>query len=734
MRLIIAEKPDLGRAIASAILPGPIKKEKGYVYCGDTVVTWAFGHLFRLKAPEDYAPKYKRWNLPDLPIFFENWGMKPDPDKMEQIDLIGQLLKKAACVIHAGDPDDEGQLLIDEILDFFGYSGQVLRLSTNDLTPAVIQRAYANMVDNSAMRPLGESARARSVADFTLGINYSRYFTLKNHTLLSIGRVQTPTLGLVVMRDELIDGHKKIIHYAGYIHTRIIPNTLSALQVALPAGHSLLDDEGRVLDKNALEALLGGLRGKQIDIEVTKRTFDESPPLPFNLTKLQTAAFARFHYNPDVTLSITQSLREKYHLITYNRSTCQYLNDEQYAEAPSVISAVLGNLNATVPGLDAKRKSAAFNSKKVGESAHTGIIPTSQRADLSRLSEQEKNIYRLIAAQYLAQFMPPCRKETTRAMAGLPNGLTALASATRVVDKGYRAVLPKKDEAEEDAGLCSIPAGDYPNKCIEDVSVKERETKPPARYTLASLGEDMTRISKYVKDERIKKMLIAKDDGKEGENGSIGTPATRDGIVKNLIEREYIEVRGGKVYSTPLGREFYAVLPSEVKTADLTAEWWGIQEDIKAGKARPEDLYASINQSIRAMLATDYQGSGLGSQQKRQGAGVAGVCPICGNPVRFGKHGAYCSNYKDEKAPCKFRLGDTSFSKKLTEAQMKSLLAGKRVLIRGLVSMKTKRPFDAYLKLTGETNESGYARIGLDFEGVPPKKKNTSQTKRKDTA
>lgn len=718
MQLVIAEKPDLGKAIAAAILPGGTLK-KGYIESKNMIVTWAFGHLFKLKQPEEYDPNLKKWNLSALPIYFDDWQISPDPEKLDQIKLIEGFIKKADLIIHAGDPDDEGQLLIDEILDYFGYKGKVLRLSTNDLTPAVIQKAYKNMVDNRTMRPLGEAARARSVADFTLGINYSRFFTLKNNVLLSVGRVQSPTLGLVAARDAVIDGHVKAIYYDGYIHTHIVPDCLSSLCVTLPKGHYLLNENGHIQDKKMLEKLLDGLKGTKATISVTKRQFDEAPPLPFNLTKLQTAAFQRFKLNPEDTLKITQSLREKYHLITYNRSTCQYLNDEQFAEAPKVVNAVVGNLHAIIPRLDTKRKSAAFDSEKVGESAHTGIIPTSQKADLSRLTVQEKNIYRLIAAQYLAQFMPPCRKETTKAAADLQDGLKASSSATQILDKGYREILPSKDKPDDSPELCSIPAGTYSNKTIEDVSIKEKETKPPARYTLASLGEDMTRISKYVSDPRIKQLLLAKDDGKEGENGSIGTPATRDAIVKTLIKRGYIEVKGGKVFSTSLGRDFYNMLPDEVKTADLTAEWWAICEDIKEGKAAPQQLYDSILASVDTLLHSGYQGKALSA---KSGGTVIGTCPLCGSPVKMGKFGAYCSAYKDSTKPCPFKVSDTFFSKKLTQTQITNLMAGKKVAVKGLTSPRTGKKFDANLKFNGEATEKGYAKFEMIFDSKHSKK------------
>ena len=215
MKLILAEKPELAKAIATAICQRPINNRDGSINCGEYTVISAFGHLFRLKQPEEYDIKYKKWTKETLPIFFEDWQIVPDQSKIGRVNTIGELLKQAEVVIHAGDPDDEGQLLIDEILEYFKYSGKVLRLSTNDNNPEYIRKQLDKMEDNSLHLPNGYSARARSVADFIVGINYSRFFTLSNRTrdLMNVGRVQTPTLGLVVARDMLIENHTKLNYY-----------------------------------------------------------------------------------------------------------------------------------------------------------------------------------------------------------------------------------------------------------------------------------------------------------------------------------------------------------------------------------------------------------------------------------------------------------------------------------------------------------------------------------------
>lgn len=709
MRLIIAEKPDLGRAIADALLTNP-RRHGNVISEGDISITWAFGHLFKLQAPEDYDPALKRWALDSLPIFFPGWKTKPDSNKQDQIDLIGSLLEDADLVIHAGDPDDEGQLLIDEILDYFQYRGSVMRLSTNDVTPAAIRKAYSGMTDNRKMRPIGQAAYARTVADFTLGINYSRFFSIKNGATLSVGRVQTPTLGLVIARDALIDGHKKQFYYEGYVHTRIHGDTDSCLKVELAETESAIrDDNGRIVNQAALRKLLTPLAGTTLDITICKQRKEEQPPLPFNLTKLQTAAFQRFKIPPDRTLEITQVLREKYHLITYNRSTCQYLSDEQFAEAPQILRTALANLDTKISGLDHKRKSRAFSTAHVGESAHTAIIPTAEKYNLSLLTEDERRVYKLIALYYLLQFMPPCQKESTTAKGIFGNGMTCSATATRILSDGFRALLPAKQESNH-AELPDIPAGSYPNRIVKDVSIIEKETKPPPRYTLASLNEDMTRVSKYVTDERIRRLLLAKDDGKEGENGGIGTPATRSKIVETLVKRGYITIKENKVFSTEMGREFFDILPDEVRKPDLTAEWWAICEDIKTGNAHPEILFDSVNGSIRRLLQSDYQR--LSPQTSQVGEICA--CPRCGLPIRKGNRNFYCTGYKNPSHPCTFKLGETIIGKKLTSKQAATLLQCGRLPAKGLISKAGNR-FDATIILRAEDRD-GWAQFDLNFD------------------
>ncbi|MBR4150745.1 MAG: DNA topoisomerase III, partial [Firmicutes bacterium] len=350
MKLIIAEKPMLARAIEAAIDGNTIKKD-GYTVKGEYAIVSAFGHLLTLKDPEDYDPKYAKWRLDTLPIFFENWGKKPGEGKKERLDLIGRLLKDAECVIHAGDPDDEGQYLIDEILTWFGYKGKVLRLATGDTTEGALRKALASMKDNSEFVSSGLSAHARAVADIMTGYNFSRYFTLINPhiRMLTVGRVQTPTLGLVVNRDLAIEGHTKLSYFVIKAVLSVDGKTVNALFE--PAKDDPNLEDGKITDKDYAEELVQALTGKTLDnVKVSEKALTEQPPLPFNLVKLQTYASSKFGYDPSKVLEITQSLRDKHNAITYNRSDCQYLSEEQFAEAPATVAQVMKNLSADPAG------------------------------------------------------------------------------------------------------------------------------------------------------------------------------------------------------------------------------------------------------------------------------------------------------------------------------------------------------------------------------------------------
>lgn len=737
MDLVIAEKPDIAKAV-SKVIPGTPSWKNGYIEQGNYCITWCYGHLLTLKDPEDYGDEYARENTPNekLPIFFDNWGTKvadkgpallkngsKAPDKGEQVKTIGELLKKASLVIVAGDIDDEGQLLVEELLEWHRYSGPIKRLDTGALNEASLKKAMANLMDNAPWHMKAVSARARSVADFALGINGSRFFSNTYGANLSIGRVQTAALGLVVARDAQIEGHTSQKYFLLDVDVALEGNGTHQARFSPSKDDPHLVD-GKILDRSYLEKLGQAVSGRKFEAEVTKESCEEAPPLPFSISALKSYCSEKFNIPPEETLRITQSLRMNYGgLITYNRSECRYLPENMHAEAPGIIAAVQANLGAgwAFPGLNSSIKSKAFNDKNVG--VHHAIIPTAQKADISKLSEKEQIVYRAVCGFYMVQFMPNAKKERTRLTIPGKGGSEFSAVSTRLVSKGFKQVLRTQDD--EVSALSNVPAGKYP--CVlSNPSIQEKETKPPKRYTDSSLEEDMKNVAKYVTDPEAKRLLLLKDKESREEHGSIGTAATRSAIIQTLKKRGFLCNEGKNVISTPLGREFYKILPDEIRKPDLTAKWWAIQQEIQDGNAKPEDLYQEVLAAFHRVASIQYPKIQLSNLAGAAGRKSIGTCPRCGKPIVEGKKGYGCSGYREGCTFTIWKEGQhgvykvlAASKKKLTEAMVKKLLSEGKVLVRGLMSERTGKTYDAYI--TMENTEKGVL-LNLSFDNIPAKK------------
>lgn len=737
MDLVIAEKPDIAKAV-SKVIPGTPSWKNGYIEQGNYCITWCYGHLLTLKDPEDYGDEYARENTPNekLPIFFDNWGTKvadkgpallkngsKAPDKGEQVKTIGELLKKASLVIVAGDIDDEGQLLVEELLEWHRYSGPIKRLDTGALNEASLKKAMANLMDNAPWHMKAVSARARSVADFALGINGSRFFSNTYGANLSVGRVQTAALGLVVARDAQIEGHTSQKYFLLDVDVALEGNGTHQARFSPSEDDPHLVD-GKILDRSYLEKLGQAVSGRKFEAEVTKEPCEEAPPLPFSISALKSYCSEKFNIPPEETLRITQSLRMNYGgLITYNRSECRYLPENMHAEAPGIIAAVQANLGAgwAFPGLNSSIKSKAFNDKNVG--VHHAIIPTAQKADISKLSEKEQIVYRAVCGFYMVQFMPNAKKERTRLTIPGKGGSEFSAVSTRLVSKGFKQVLRTQDD--EVSALSNVPAGKYP--CVlSNPSIQEKETKPPKRYTDSSLEEDMKNVAKYVTDPEAKRLLLLKDKESREEHGSIGTAATRSAIIQTLKKRGFLCNEGKNVISTPLGREFYKILPDEIRKPDLTAKWWAIQQEIQDGNAKPEDLYQEVLAAFHRVASIQYPKIQLSNLAGAAGRKSIGTCPRCGKPIVEGKKGYGCSGYREGCTFTIWKEGQhgvykvlAASKKKLTEAMVKKLLSEGKVLVRGLMSERTGKTYDAYI--TMENTEKGVL-LNLSFDNIPAKK------------
>ncbi len=577
-RLFIAEKPSLGRAIAAA-LPNPQKKDQGFIRCGNgDIVTWCIGHLLEQVEPDAYEERYKKWNLADLPIVPEQWQLRPRKSASKQLTVVKKLLKDATQIIHAGDPDREGQLLVDEVLDYCkvpkAKKASAQRLLISDLNLPAVKRALNQLRSNSEFIPLSVSALARSRADWLYGMNMTRAYTLLGQKggyqgVLSVGRVQTPVLGLVVRRDEEIEQFvprdyftlHALIPYEGNGQAFDIRARWKPSEACKP----WQDEEGRVLNRKLVENVAQRIAGQPAKVvESEQKQTKQSAPLPYSLSALQIDAAKRFGMSAQQVLDVCQSLYEKHKLITYPRSDSRYLPKEHYGQAPNVINAIANNakeLQSAANGADTSLKSKAWNDSKVD--AHHAIIPTPKNASMNALSGDEMKIYQQIARQYLMQFYPAAIYADAKLVFDIAGG-TFIAKGRQLVSAGWKALMGKSDD--EDTSVDNVPPlTEGTVLTCREGEIKDRKTEPPKHFTEATLLQAMTGIGRFVEDKELKKILK--------ETDGLGTEATRAGILDTLFKRQLLKRQGKTILSTPAGRGLIHALPKESTYPDMTAHW-----------------------------------------------------------------------------------------------------------------------------------------------------------------
>ncbi|USD66062.1 DNA topoisomerase III [Vibrio sp. SCSIO 43136] len=579
-RLFIAEKPSLGRAIAAA-LPKPHKNEQGFIRCGNgDIVTWCIGHLLEQVEPDAYDERYKRWNMEDLPIVPHAWQLRPRPTSSKQLTVVKKLLKQANTIVHAGDPDREGQLLVDEVIDYCkvakGKKESMSRLLISDLNLPAVKRALSSMRSNREFIPLSVSALARSRADWLYGMNMSRAYTLLGKKagyqgVLSVGRVQTPVLGLVVRRDEEIENFVPKDYFT--LHALIPYQSpqgdafdIRARWKPSEACKPWQDKEGRVLNRKLVENVASRIQGQPANVvESEQKQTKQNAPLPYSLSALQIDAAKRYGMSAQQVLDCCQSLYEKHKLITYPRSDCRYLPNEHFVQAGSVCEAIGNNapeLTTAVQGADLSRKSKAWNDSKVD--AHHAIIPTPKKASVNALSGFEMKVYQLIARQYVIQFYPAAVYAESKLVFDIAGGCF-IARGKQLVEPGWKALMGKSTQ-QDDEGIDAVPPLDKGTALIcREGEIKDRKTEPPKHFTEATLLQAMTGIARYVADKELKKILK--------ETDGLGTEATRAGILDTLFKRKLLNRQGKSILSTIAGRGLIHALPDESSYPDMTAHW-----------------------------------------------------------------------------------------------------------------------------------------------------------------
>jgi DNA topoisomerase-3 len=625
MILYIAEKPSVGRAVAD-VLPKPHKKGEGFIKVANgDVVTWCIGHLLEQAEPEAYDPEYKKWQKKHLPIIPKEWKHQVKPKTRKQFNTVKKLIKEADVLVNMGDPDRVGQILVDEVINYCGTSKAKIettkRCLVNDMNPNAIKKALNDLRKNTDFIPLATSALARARADWLYGINMTRLCTLIGqgagyNGVLSIGRVQTPVLGLVVHRDQEIENFVTKPFYEVFITLQTLAGeSFVAKWKPSSSCEPYMDEEARVLSQKLAEKVLEKVRGKNGRVKsVKKDKKKQQAPLPYNLSALQIDASNRFNLNAQKTLDICQQLYERHKLITYPRSDCRYLPNGHYDERQTVtqsISKSAVELSDAVNNADLNLRSKAWNDSKVG--AHHAIIPTSRSLSFDRLSQDERNIYELVARQYLMQFYPDFQYTEHQVDSEVEGGLF-IARQKSVISDGWKTLLStqkggKKSTEFSSVALPNVKTGD-PVTCT-DGRLDEKQTSPPKRFTDATLLSAMTGIARFVSNPDIKKVLRDTD--------GLGTEATRAGIIELLFKRQFLIKKGKEIHSTDIGRELVHSLPERMVVPDMTAHWESQLEDISQKRLRYgqfiEPLTVGLKQLIVEVEGADFCSlKGLGAK------------------------------------------------------------------------------------------------------------------------
>ena len=701
MRLFIAEKPSVGREL-SQVLPNSqnAKRHDGYIVQGDDVITWAFGHMLEQVEPGEYDEKYKFWRFESLPILPTSWKLKIKSSSAKQFKVISDLIKKATTIVNAGDPDREGQLLIDEMLDYLGNTKPVERILLNALDEKSMRYALEHMQDNKKYQPLKDSALARSRADWLMGMNLSRAYTLEqqhlgNKVTFPIGRVKTPTLALVVRRERELQNFVPVEYYVLQVQYGHEKGAFWATWKPKDTQQGL-DPDGHMLDQTILNDLRDRLmQAPEGTISlVEKKKKKEGQRLPFSLSSLQIVAGKLYNYTPQEVLDIAQKLYEKKYT-SYPRSDCEYLPVNQHLDGKAILSNLVNmehkELARWAKEANPTIKSRAWNDSKV--TAHHAIIPTTVRCPLHTLSKGEQNIYFLIAQAYIAQFYPEHVYEHTRIEVTHQEELFTTTGRV-VIDMGWKALYKKgksteesdENQEDEETSLPAVRKGDAVT--AKDSKVDQRRTKPPSRFTSATLVQAMKEIHKYVKDEELKKQLK--------DVSGIGTEATRATIIEDLIHNKknpFLKEEGKKKTLLPTESAYALVdaLPDSLLYPDATAQWEERLAKMSEGKEAIDVFLDDQTRFVVQLIEEVKQRVGntpkvpiAKSESVRKGSGVkrnpstaqpiGRVCPKCKTGellLRKGKFGEFygCSGFPT----CKYTENILSSEENMTGARESSI-------------------------------------------------------------
>lgn len=672
--LIITEKPSVAMDIARVL--GGFERKDGYLEKSEMIISWAVGHLVELAKPQDYDPALEKWNIDDLPILPKRFQLKPKPATRGQLNILKTLInrKDVVSLVNACDAGREGELIFRYIIEYLNCSKPHQRLWLSETTDAAIRTAFSNLRDGQSMNSLSDSAKARSRADWIVGINATRGYTVKHNDKITVGRVQTPTLAILVKRQDDITNFTPTPYFE--VHGEFLSGDIRYNGQY----YKTVDDKAvtRLETKAEAEIIVNKVTGQPAVItDITEQNITQHPPQLYNLNDLQKDANKKYGYTAAETLAIAQKLYESKY-ITYPRTDSRHLTVEMAATMPNR----LNSLRATdmAPLLGGATVDISSNKKYVDNSKvtdHTAIIITDQAVDLTALSEKEQKIYWLVAKRTLAIFYPPAQFKKTKITTTVADE-TFLTNAREVIELGWRVVLSQEEDNDNELPAISLTQGD--TAVLTAAEIKECETKPPRLLTESDLLAQM-------------------------EKSNLGTPATRASIIEKLINTGYVMREKKNLIPTAKGLTVIKEIVSPtLADVDLTAQWEIKLEEIAQGKYTLDAFMSEIEEFTKKIISEIRAQEIILTPQPDS----LGSCPLCGKPVIENKKAYGCSGWKDG---CKFVIWKKIAGKSITKEQVKKLLsAGKTGLIKGFKSKKGTT-FDAHLKIEG-------SNISFDF---PPK-------------
>ncbi len=701
MRLIVAEKPSVGRDIASAL--GGHRKEKGALVGEGWTVTWALGHLAELAPPDAYGEEYKKWRLEKLPILPERFKVRVSPKTREQFNVVKGLMRDPSVteVINACDAGREGELIFAYLYGLSGCKKRVLRLWISSLTREAIRDGFHALREGAAMKPLEDAARSRGEADWIVGMNATRAYSVRfggRGNVLSVGRVQTPTLKLLVDREREIQDFVPEKFWT--VHARF------SREAATYDGVWFKNKNNRLSEREAAERIAEKVRGRTGTVrKAQKKTVSEKPPLLYDLTELQRNANARYGFTAERTLRAAQALYEERKLITYPRTSSRYLSKDMVGGLKKRIEAA-GALPDLAPFAEKLLRGEKLPiSKRIVDDAkvtdHHAIVPTNKQSS-DGLPPDEAKVYDLVARRFVAVFFPAARFENTTVVTEVRKE-KFLSRGRVVLEEGWRALYPDGvggRKEKEPPVLPPIEVGQAWE--VSKVGVKEGETKPPPRYSESALLGAMETAGKLVEDEELRQQM--KDSG-------LGTPATRAATIERLIKVGYIEREKKILVPTEKGRSLIGLLgESPLTSAELTARWEERLAKMEKGAGGRPDFMADISGFATKLVEEVRRMEGERLASPSRGRESLGACPKCGAPVVETKKAYGCSAWK--QTGCDFAIWKQVSGKRLSERQVKQLLTKRRIgPLKGFKS-KAGKPYAAALKLDGEH------KVRLDFENV----------------